>query len=368
MSLTASSKSKGIADFDGNLAGHIETWVWTGVDSQTTTQTTIRYVFGFQQTSTYSDNQDFDAWINGSNVYSSTFLNNKGSDEWQFYETTKTYGRPVYGQPDEYQTARCRVDGIFDGPTSDTGTKSITTKVPSRVGTVLGAPTGAYWAAASSSTLTFNWSDPSSGGIGPVPDNMWVQLATDPGFVNLVANGYVGNVNTWTATGLPRASTYYFRVRAHNSVGDGAFSGAVGATTSPTVPDTMSAPTVLTPTTDGFSVQFVAPNNGGSAITSYEIQVSKDNFATIAATVTGVTSSPRALTGLSPGTKYRARVRAINGQGGASWSASSAEIQTLGGVKVWNGSAWIEGIVRTWDGTSWKVVVVRKWNGSSWVV
>jgi hypothetical protein len=368
MTLTASAKSESIADFSASMAGHIQAWVWTGVNSQTTTQTLIDYVFGFKQTQSYSDTQDFDAWINGTNVHSETTTNNKGADEWQFYTVTKTYNRPAYGSADVYQDARCRVDGIFDGPTSDTGTHNITTKVPAKAGTVLAAPSGVYWAAATSSSLTFNWSDPPSAGIGPAPDNMWVQLATDPGFTNLVANGFAGNVNTWTATGLTRATTYYFRVYAHNSVGASPFSGGVGGTTSPTVPDTMAAPTVLTPTTDGFSVQFTAPNNGGSAISSYEIQVSKDNFATVAATFTGVTSSPKVLTGLSPGTKYRARVRAINAVGGASWSASSAEIQTLGGVKVWNGTAWIEGIVRTWDGSSWKVVVVRKWNGSSWVV
>jgi hypothetical protein len=265
-------------------------------------------------------------------------------------------------------TARCRVDEIFNGPTSDTGHKSTDTNVQPKDGTVLGAPTSVVNSAKTSSTLTYTWVDPASSGIGPPPSNMWVQLATDPGFTNLVVNGSVGNVNTWQATGLNRATSYYFRVRAQNSVGWGSFSGGVGATTLATVPDTPATPTVSNATTNGFNVNFTAPPNGGSAITSYQIQVSKDNFATVEETFTGVTGSPKVLTGLDPGAKYRARVRAVNAIGAGSYSAASAEIQTLGGVKVWNGTSWIEGIVRCWDGSSWKVVVVRKWNGSSWVV
>lgn len=368
MGLTASGHSKASADFDGNLAGNIETWVWTGNDGNTATQTTIRYVFGFKQTSTYNDNQDFDAWINGSNVYSDTFLNNKGSDEWQFYETTKVYGRPVYGQPDIFPDARCRVTGIFDGPTSDTGTQSITTRIPARAGTVLGPPGGPNWIGATSSSLTFSWSAPASSGIGPPADNYLVQLAYDAGMTQLIANGFVGNVGSWTATGLNRATTYYFRVRSNNSVGAGAFSGVVGGTTSPTVPDQMSAPTVSAPTSSGFTAAFGAPNNGGSAITSYDIQTSKDDFASQATLTTGITSSPRVLTGLQPGVKYKARVRANNAVGAGAWSAASAEIQTLGGVKIYNGSGYTESIVRMWTGSTWQVVVVRKWNGSSWVV
>lgn len=370
MALTASQYSKSVADFDGNLAGDIETWVYTETTNITTTQQTIKYVFGFKQTSTYSDNQRFTAWIDGDVEYDDTFLNNKGSDEWQFFSVNKTYNRPAYGSSSVNHTARCRVDDIYNGPTSDTGTQSTDTNVLPKDGTVLPAPGGVVWAGTTSSSLQWNWNDAAHSGIGPAATNYWVQVAWDPGFTNLVANGYVGNVNSFTQTGLPRATTFYFRVRAHNSVGAGAFSGGVGATTAATVPDTMVAPTVSAPTTNGFTAAFVAPNNGGSAISSYEMQVSSDNFATVAATITGITSSPRVITGLNPGVTYKARVRAINAVGGGAWSAASNGIQTLGGVKVRNdlNSAWVEGIVRSWNGSSWQVVVVRKWNGSSWVV
>lgn len=351
------------------MAGHIQAWVWTGTNVLTSTQITIDFIFGFKQTQTYSDSQDFYASIDGDIKYDETLTNNKGSDEWQFYQTTKTYNRPAYGSAVTYPEARCQVSGIYDGPTSNTGTKNITTGIPAKAGTApTSAPPGLTNSAKTSTSLSFTWGDPSMTGIGPNIDNMHLQVSTDPGFSSLVFNADVGNVNAYTVTGLTKATTYYTRVAAHNSVNWGPYSAGVGATTNATVPDAMTTPTVNTPTTGGFNVAFTAPGNGGSAITSYKIEVSKDNFSTVAATFTGVTSSPKTLTGLLPGTKYKARIYAINAIGQSAVSPVSAEIQTLGGVKVWSGSAWIEGIVREWNGSAWVVVIVRKWNGSAWVV
>lgn len=368
MSLSTTSHSASDADFVGPLAGSIKSWVYTEVIDQNTTQTTIKYVFGIDQSSTYSDNQDFDAWINGNNQYSATVLNDKGSGKYKFFEINKVYGRPLYGSAATVNDARAQVGGIYDGPTSNTGTHNISTLVPARAGTVLGAPTGFGGVVQGPTSIAYSWGAPASSGIGPAATNYWLQVALDPGFASLVYNAWVGNTGAVTVGGLTRATTYYARVLDANSVGNSAWSGTIGHTTSATVPDAMAAPTVSAASTSGFTVNFVAPNNGGSGITSYEIQVSTDNFATIAATYTGVASSPKIITDLNPGVKYKARVRAINAVGGASWSVASAEIQTLGGVKVWNGSAWIEGIVRYWNGSSWVVVVVRKWNGSAWVV
>lgn len=368
MAISTTSHSAADADFVAAIAGSIKAWVYTEVISQDSDQTTIKYVFGFDQSSSYSDNQDFDAWINGSNQYSGTVLNDKGSGSFKYYEVNKVYGRPLYGNPATGYDARAQVSGIFNGPTSNTGTQNTDTDTPARAGTVLGPPVSFANTPQNSSQISYSWGAPSSAGIGPAATNYWLQVAYDTGFTSLVYSAWVGNTGSITISGLTRATTYYARVLDANSVGNSAWSGTIGATTYATVPDTMVAPTVGTATTSGFSVHFVTPNNGGSGITSYEIQVSTDNFSTIAATFTGVTSSPKVVTGLNPGVKYKSRARAINAIGGASWSPSSAEIQTLGGVKLWNGSAWIEGIVRVWNGSSWQVVVVRKWNGSSWIV
>lgn len=368
MSLSTTSHSASDADSVGPTAGQIKAWFYTEVISQDTDSTTIKYVFGLDQSSSYNDNQDFLAVINGSTQDNETVLNNKGSGSFKFFEINKVYGRPLYGSAAAVQTARAQVSGIYNGPTSDTGTHNIDTTVPARAGQYLGAPGGFGVNYVDSSQIGWYWSAPASSGIGPAPTSYNMQVAYDPGFTSLVFNANVGNVLSRVISGLSRATSYYARIQAVNSVGGGTWTGAVGYTTSATVPDTMSAPTLSDVTTTGFTVGFVGPNNGGSGITSYEIQVSTDNFATVAATYTGIPSSPKVITGLLPGVKYKARVRAINGVGGASWSSASAEIQSLGGVKIWTGSAWGDGLVRTWNGSAWVVVIVRKWNGSSWVV
>ena len=368
MALSSTSHSASDADIVSSTAGSIRSWVSTDITNAGTHSYDIKYVFGITQTSTYNDNQDFDAWIDGVNVYSGTVLNNKGSGSYKYYEEIVNYPRPVYGQPAENYTARAQVTGIFDGPTANTGTQNTDHDTPARAGTYPPPATGMYVSALTSSTITWNWTPPNMLGIGPAVTSYNMQIFTDPSLVNLVYNANIGNVTSFQATGLAKATSYWARVQPVNSVSGGTWNSLVGATTSATVPDTMAAPTVSAATTSGFTVAFVAPGNGGSAITSYEIQLSTDNFSTVHSTITGVTSTPRVITGLSPGVKYKARVRAVNAIGGASWSASSAEIQTLGGVKVWNGSAWIEGIVRSWNGSAWVVVVVRKWNGSSWIV
>lgn len=366
MAITASSKSKATADFNGNKAGGIEVWAWSGVESQTSTQTEIRYIWGFDQDQTYSDNQDFDAFLDGDNVYSATLTNNKGPDSWQYYTTTRTYNRPAYGSAAGTHTGRARITGIYNGPESDTESHTFDTTVPAKAGTTLGAP-GSFDADAKTSTsITYGWTAPSSSGIGPAAIDYKLQVARDSGFTDLVYNSDVGNVLSKTVTGLTRATTYYARVQAQNSVGYGTWSSTEATTTDATVPDTMAAPTVSNATTSGFTVAWVAPNNGGSAITQYNVQVSSDNFAT--STTFNDTASPLVITTLAPGKKYKAKVRAVNAIGSGVYSAASAEIQTLGGVKVWSGSAWNEGIVRVWNGTAWQVVVVRKWNGSTWVV
>lgn len=366
MSITASSQSKATADFDGNKAGGIEVWAWSGVESQTSTQTTIRYIWGFDQDQTYSDNQDFDAWLDGDNVYSATLTNNKGSDSWQYYTTTRTYNRPAYGSAAGTHTGRGRIDGIYNGPTSDTTSHTFDTTVPAKAGTVLGPPGSLAYTNRTSSSISYSWNDPTSSGIGPAPSDFTFQVATDSGFTNLVYNSDIGNVNSKTITGLNRATTYYARVRAQNSVGYGSWSSTLAVTTLATVPDTPAAPTVSNATSSGFTVAWTAPNNGGSAITSYNIAISDDDFATWVAY--SDTVSPLVINDLDPGVKYKARVEAVNAIGDGLYSASSAEIQTLGGVKIWNGTIWGEGIVRVWDGTSWKVCIVRKWNGTAWIV
>ncbi len=109
-------------------------------------------------------------------------------------------------------------------------------------------------------------------------------------------------------TGLTNGTTYYFIVKAVNSVGDSDASNEVSAKPV-SVP---AAPTNVTAAAgDGqATITFQAPSdNGGSVITSYEVIASPGN------SIKTGTASPITFTGLSNGTVYTFTVKAINEAG-----------------------------------------------------
>ena len=86
---------------------------------------------------------------------------------------------------------------------------------------------------------------------------------------------------------------------------------------------TASAPTItsITPANGQLSVAFTAPtSDGGSAITIY--QYSTNNGTSWTTRATGTTASPLVITGLTNGTTYTVRVRAVNGVGNGTASNS----------------------------------------------
>ena len=90
-----------------------------------------------------------------------------------------------------------------------------------------------------------------------------------------------------------------------------------------TVPD---APTAVNATAGSMSatVSWTAPtNNGGAAITGYELQYSSDGGTTYMDTPTSGTSTSQVVTGLTAGTSYVFRVGAINSAGTGAFSSPS---------------------------------------------
>ena len=131
-------------------------------------------------------------------------------------------------------------------------------------------------------------------------------------------------------TGLTNGTTYTFQVRAVNAVGPGPLSAVSNAVTPvgtviPTVP---AAPAIGTPTPGNAqaTVRWAAPANGGSPITSYRIQVRTG--ATVVRTITGIApgAASSVVTGLTNGTAYNFRVRAVNAIGVGPLSAASIAV------------------------------------------
>lgn len=161
----------------------------------------------------------------------------------------------------------------------------------------------------------------------------------------------VSSDRSTTITGLSPGTTYYFWARTHNSEGWSAWSGRASARTLKT-PDSPTVPLLAAARMTSVDVAFSANGNGGSSITGYEIGYSKSSSGnptnTIAAT------SPKTVTGLTPGTTYYFRTRAKNKVGWSSWSGASS-IKTIAGAYVKVGSVWKLAVPYVNVGGVWKV-------------
>ena len=182
-----------------------------------------------------------------------------------------------------------------------------------------GAPAN-LGATVSDRSVVLNWTAPASNGGAPI---LRYEYELD----------FSG---TWTSTGgratsttvrnLTNGQSYDFRVRAVNRVGAGLESGSESATPTTTLvaPDT---PTNLSATPGNLRVvlSWVQPS-GGAALTDYEYELDGSDTWTS----TGGTAPSHTVMGLTNGTVYTFRVRAVNSAGasGASGSVSATPTTT----------------------------------------
>jgi titin len=138
-----------------------------------------------------------------------------------------------------------------------------------------------------------------------------------------------------TMTGLTNGTPYWFRVRAVNPVGTGAWSDGSNPVT-PMVPVTAPHAPAIRAATAGSGVAVVrwtAPaDDGGAAITGYQVQVvNAATGATVGAVRRAAADAAQlTVTGLTNGTMYRFRVRAVNEIGSGTYSATSAAVKPMG--------------------------------------
>jgi hypothetical protein len=143
----------------------------------------------------------------------------------------------------------------------------------------------------------------------------YVYMSTTPGPFTAPSVATV-TYSTYQVKNLTNGTAYYFMVKAGNSGGLSAESNQASAIPA-TVP---AAPTNLVAVAgDGrATVTFTAPaDNGGSAVTGYEVISSPGNLAVTR------TASPVTFAGLTNGTSYTFTVKAINEAGKSLPSAAS---------------------------------------------
>ncbi len=174
---------------------------------------------------------------------------------------------------------------------------------------------------ADNAVATITWTTPTANGA-PVEEYQLEYEDITGGGTQTVTLG-IQNSHTWT--GLTNGNEYRFRVQARNVAGWSEWSGWSAAVRPDTIADAPAAPTVAF--ADGqLGVTWTAPNNQGSAITGYKLEIGSgaSQVVTLGA---GTTYD---WTSLTNGVEYQFRVAAVNAAGDSDWSGWSAPEHPLG--------------------------------------
>ena len=189
--------------------------------------------------------------------------------------------------------------------------------------TVPGAP--GLTATSGNAVAHLTWTAPSNGGSAITNYNLY--RSTSSGTETLLTT--LGNVASYDDTAVTNGTTYYYKVSAVNSVGEGPLSTEASAT--PAAPPPPPPPTVpgapgLTATSGNAvaHLTWTAPSNGGSAITNYNLYRSTSSGTETLLTTLGNVASYDD-TAVTNGTTYYYKVSAVNsvGEGPLSTEASA---------------------------------------------
>lgn len=183
----------------------------------------------------------------------------------------------------------------------------------------------------SATQVDLAWTAPASNGAA-ITDYV-IQRATNAAFtanLTTIADG-TSAATTYSNTGLTTGTTYYYRVAAVNSVGQGSYS-STGTATTFAVPDQVTGLTSGAATSTTVPLSWSAPSNGGAAITDYVVQYKLTSEPTTWTTFADGTSTSLAttVTGLTEGTSYDFRVAAVNAVGQGAYSATHTKSTAAG--------------------------------------
>ncbi len=180
------------------------------------------------------------------------------------------------------------------------------------------APTKLTASVSGETEINLSWTAPVDDG-GATISGYQIEGSADAGetWADLVADTET-TTTTYTHTGLQPGSTHHYRIRAINSVGAGDPSNVAHATTvilvsAPGVPVNVEA---QADGQDAISLSWSAPlEDGGSAVTGYQVDVSEDAGTIWQKLAEDVTTTSYRHTQLPPGSTRHYRILARNAAG-----------------------------------------------------
>ena len=178
----------------------------------------------------------------------------------------------------------------------------------------------------STTSLTVSWSAPPNTGKPAITSyDVQYRQGNSGGFTNGPQDA---TATSATITGLMASTSYQVQVRATNDEGDSAWSGSGSGTTgtTTTAPVAPAAPTVaaVSSSTRSLAVSWIAPADGGSAITGYNVQYRQGTSGDFTNWPLKVTDTSLTISGLTQNTLYEVQVQATNAVGDSDWSASGS--------------------------------------------
>jgi fibronectin type 3 domain-containing protein len=142
---------------------------------------------------------------------------------------------------------------------------------------------------------------------------------------NETLRGTVGNVTSFTDSGLTNGTTYFYQVTAINSVGQGPRSNELSAKPL-TVPGAPRNPSAKPDATQGVSLAWTVPSSdGGSPITGYRIYRSTSSGTETFFVAVGNVTSYRDTATVS-GVRYYYKVTAVTAVGEGPLSGQTSAI------------------------------------------
>ena len=187
------------------------------------------------------------------------------------------------------------------------------------------------------SSIVVQWQRSSTGNTQIALRSSVDNYTSDLDAVKSVTDNTTTQTFTWTfaQANSSTAVTYRFYSYAESTGGSGGPGDGTGddITVNGSVSDVVTAPTAptitsITPGNQELSVAFTAGSDGGSAITNYKY--STDNGGSYTAVSPASTTSPIVITGLTNGTSYNVKIRAVNAIGDGTESNMLSGTPTTG--------------------------------------
>jgi hypothetical protein len=173
------------------------------------------------------------------------------------------------------------------------------------------APTNLIATAINANRIDLSWKDNSTNEDGFRIER---KIGTAGTYTEITTVGI--NATSYQDNTVSANTTYYYRVRAYNSVGLSAYSNEANATTPPVVTPP-AAPRNLTAVADNGQVTLKWNKNTEADFLRYRIYggTSTNPTTKIDSTSGGITDTVRAISGLTNGTKYYFRITAVDNAG-----------------------------------------------------